>query len=89
MTEEVIRILFAFIIVAGPLAFVIFVGRWGWHDARERQCSGGIPLLVAILVLVFFPIGLFVWLVARPKKRVDSAAEASRQAAIDSMREQR
>jgi hypothetical protein len=52
------------------LSLVVFLGVLGWIlrvcaiDARRRGKS---PFLVALLVLVSFPLGLLVWLLFRPE----------------------
>ncbi len=45
------------------LAVVVRFARWAVRDARRRGKS---PLLVCIAVLLFFPWGLFAWLLFRP-----------------------
>ena len=57
---------FAFIIVAAYAVFFIFGARWGWQDARERGLSKLVAMFAALLVVVFFPIGLILWLCLRP-----------------------
>jgi hypothetical protein len=37
--------------------------RWAWRDAKRR---GAPPFWVCCLVLMFFPVGLIVWMVFRP-----------------------
>ena len=45
------------------LAFVIVIGAWAYRDAEARGARGW---AVALLVIATCPIGLFVWMLARP-----------------------
>lgn len=60
---------FAFVILAALAVFVIFGARWGWLDARERGLSRIHAILAALLVVIFFPIGLIFWLWLRPPNK--------------------
>lgn len=79
MVDTIIKCLFAFILVAGPLAFLFLVGRWGWQDARERGSSKAMAFVAAALVVSGFPLGLAIWLCLRPKgSRFDPGERALR-----------
>jgi uncharacterized membrane protein YwaF len=47
---------------------IVFVGSliWAYADAERRNKSG---CLVALLVFLFWPIGLLIWLIFRPDGR--------------------
>ena len=65
--DFVIRLLFGFILAVGPLTIAVMVGSWAWQDARERGCSRLCSLLAVVLVFIFFPVGLGLWLLLRPE----------------------
>ena len=47
------------------LAFDLFVGRWVYLDSRERNISAWLVSLLLFCVLMFGPLGLLLYLVAR------------------------
>jgi hypothetical protein len=52
------------LVICGSLLATLIYSIWACaSDARRRGKS---PLLVAVLVIVFFPIGLIIWLLVRP-----------------------
>lgn len=54
------------VLIVVPLALVYCAVKWVSEDAEERH---GSKVLAVILVLLFFPLGLFVWLLIRPKRK--------------------
>jgi hypothetical protein len=58
-----------FLIAAAVLVTLFYSIRMGVVDARRRGRS---PLLVAALMILFFPVGLLIWLAVRPA-RIDVA----------------
>jgi cytochrome c oxidase assembly factor CtaG len=63
MTSIVLALTMYIVIVVLLLLAIIYGVRACATDARRR---GQNPVLVAALVILFFPLGLIVWLVARP-----------------------
>ena len=55
-------VLFALLVYGIPLLIIFRYARWGYRDGESRGKPGW---LVALLVL-YFPVGLIVWLVFRP-----------------------
>lgn len=51
------------------LAFDLFVGRWIYLDARERGVPWWVSSPVLFLTLMFGPLGLLSYLIARPLVR--------------------
>ena len=49
-----------------PIALLYCAIKWACGDADERR---GSKFLAVILILLFFPLGLFVWLLIRPKRK--------------------
>jgi len=45
-------------------AFLFCIIYWAIRDAKERK---GSKVLAVILALLFFPLGLCIWLIIRPK----------------------
>jgi hypothetical protein len=39
-----------------------------WACARDARRRGRSPVVVALMVILFFPIGLVIWLAVRPPK---------------------
>ena len=52
-----------FAILLSPILVAVLLLRWSVADARLRGKS---PLLVALAVVFFFPLGLVLWLLVRP-----------------------
>ena len=50
-------------LLAPLLVGLIILGRWASQDARRRGKS---PTLVCLVVVLFFPWGLFAWVAFRP-----------------------
>jgi len=63
MEDTLITIVEPIVIVALCLITLIYSIRACATDARRRGKS---PLLVAMLVILFFPLGLIIWLLVRP-----------------------
>ena len=63
--DPLAEIVWAVVALVVPLALIYCAVKWACGDADERQ---GSKVLAVILVLLFFPLGLFVWLLIRPKK---------------------
>ena len=56
------------IIALVMLVFAVWSVIWSFHDARRRGKS---PWLVALMVLLMvWPVGLVLWLMLRPPKKV-------------------
>ncbi|MFO0876940.1 MAG: ABA4-like family protein [Gemmataceae bacterium] len=50
------------------LAFDLFVGRWEYLDAQERGLSHLLLAPILVLTLMFGPLGLLAFLIARPRR---------------------
>ena len=48
-----------------PFVVALFLVPWSMEDAKLRGKS---PLVVSLAVVLFFPWGLFAWLVFRPQR---------------------
>lgn len=53
-----------FWLALGGIVFPLLLAWWAANDAKQRNKS---PMLVALCVVFFFPIGLIVWLLFRPE----------------------
>ncbi len=59
-------------IILAWLIFPLLLTRWSVIDAKRRNKS---PLLVALIVVLFFPIGLIAWLLFRPEPNTPSSGK--------------
>lgn len=51
-------------LVLGSLVFYVLSIVWAYWDAEAREKSG--PLVALLVALVAWPLGLLIWLLARP-----------------------
>jgi hypothetical protein len=51
-------------LMAGSIIFYVWSLAWLFHDAKQRGCSGW--SLVLLVGFFAWPIGLLIWLLARP-----------------------
>lgn len=70
MIEDLVTYLFLGLAILVPPILLWMAIKWAIDDAKERQ---GSPVLAVILVLLFFPLGLLLWLMIRPN--IPSALE--------------
>ncbi len=59
-------IVWTIVLLVVPLGLLYCVIKWACDDAHERN---GSKMLAVVLVLLFFPLGLFIWLLIRPKRK--------------------
>lgn len=59
----------SWVVVAWLISPLLLTG-WAVTDAKRRNRS---PLLVALFVVLFFPIGLIAWLLFRPEPNTPSS----------------
>jgi hypothetical protein len=64
MTIELLKTAMPYAMVASSLLYLAN-GIWAFRDARSRGRSG---VLISLLVLGTFPLGVALWLVARPRR---------------------
>jgi len=64
--DPLAMVVWTVVLLVVPLAFLYCANKWARDDAEERK---GSIILATILMLLFFPLGLFVWLLIRPKRK--------------------